>query len=768
MRAIFRWIRADLRARRGQALAVVLVVAGVVTALLLSAALLEGATNPWQGLFAATRGAQIWLRLAPGSDIRALRTHVHGITAIAGPYPAAAVTVVQGAARQPAELRAMSPRLPGIGVPLVEPGGRWLTRRQPAGVVLESSFAQALRARVGSTLELGNLNGVTVGRVRVIGTAETSDQGFYPDQTPGLIWVLPGVLHRLREAGSPGLDIVGLQVADPADTALVVQEVTTQLGPGAVQDVSTWQQIRQSMAGRDPLLGVVLALFALVTLGTAMLALINATSGRVLVYEADLGMLQTLGFTPVQVMTMLVAEHAALSCGGLAVGAVVAPPLARRLLGDVPGVSAGAAVLPWSWILLIASGVELAVVLATAVPGWRAGRVWPVAAVRPTPPRGHLSRLARAAMASPLPPAIVLGARAAFVRRLPALLTIGGLAVPMAVITIGLGFWATVDEIQRNPAEIGLVAPLTVSPGTLPAARAWQLASQAPQIAAAYRCVRVTAMLPGETITVTTLGMGTSAHPYPFRVAQGHIYRKPLQAVATQGMLSALSAQIGSFIRMPLGGRLATFQIVGRIIDPQYGGQVLAYGRDTLAAEGVAAPPAFYSLMLRPGASPAATRAWLERRSGGQLDVSLTANPADQLAIVRVLIAGVTVILALIGLTNLVTASLVGLRDHLRDVRVLRAMGLTPAQVLTALVARTSVLALVATAIGVTLGLPASTRLANLAARVYGLGSGIGRPPGGLTLAIAITLAITLAGLTAVFPGRRYRQIPVDAGLGAP
>jgi hypothetical protein len=65
---------------------VVVVVAGVVTALLLSAALLQGATNPWPGLFAATRGAQIWLRLAPGSDVRTMGTSAH-------PYP---FRVVQG------------------------------------------------------------------------------------------------------------------------------------------------------------------------------------------------------------------------------------------------------------------------------------------------------------------------------------------------------------------------------------------------------------------------------------------------------------------------------------------------------------------------------------------------------------------------------------------------------------------------------------------------------------------------------------------------
>jgi putative ABC transport system permease protein len=765
VQATVRWIRADLRARRGQAIAVVAVVAGVVTALLLSAALLQGATNPWQGLFSATRGAQIWLRLAPGTDTGALGSAVHGVTAVAGPYQAASATVVRDDAKQPAELRAMTPRLPAIGRPLLE-SGRWLSPDRPGGVVLESSYAQALHAGVGSTLDLDNLDGIAVARVRVAGIAETSDQGFYPDQAPGLIWVLPGVLHQVEPRGDT-YEVVGLQIADPAGTAPVIQQAVTQLGTSAVEDVSTWQQVKQSMARRDPLLGLVLALFGLVALGAAVLAIINATGGRVLVQRADLGMLQTLGFTPGQVMTMLVAEHAALGVAGLAAGLVAARLLAPGLLGAVPGVSAGAATLPVGWSLLILGGIEVAVLLATAVPGWRAARVWPVAAVRPVPPQGHLSRLARAAMAGRLPPAIVLGARAAFVRRLPALLTIGGLAVPMIMITIGLGFWSTLDEVQHNPADIGLAAGLTVNRGTLSDGQSWQLVSHAPGVAAAYRSVQVTALLPGESTTVTTLGVGTSAHPYPFRVVQGRLYRAPEEAVATQGLLDVLGVHVGELVQMPFGGVLVTFRIVGRIIDPQYDGQVLAYGRDTLADEGAAAPPFAYSLILHRGASAAVTQAWLQRHSGGRLEVTRVVNPADQLGVVRYMIAGVILVLALIGLTNLMTASLVGLRDHLRDVRVLRAMGLTPVQVLASLVARTSVLALVAVAIGVSLGLAACTGLINLAARLYGLGAGIGALPGGLTLTVAIIIAVLVSGLTAIVPARAYGQVPAGAVLGA-
>ncbi len=196
MRAVLRWIRADLRARTGQVLVSATVIAGVVTALLLSAALLEGATNPWQGLFTQTRGAQIWLRLTPGTSVRGLAARVDGVTGIAGPYRVTAATLVQGGTRVPVRLRAMSTRQPAIGRLLVRRGS-WLSRQAPAGVVLESSLAQAIHAGQGSTLVIDGLDGNSA-RIRVAGLADTSDQGFYPDQTPGLMWVLPGLLRQVE------------------------------------------------------------------------------------------------------------------------------------------------------------------------------------------------------------------------------------------------------------------------------------------------------------------------------------------------------------------------------------------------------------------------------------------------------------------------------------------------------------------------------------------------------------------------------------------
>ena len=117
--------------------------------------------------------------------------------------------------------------------------------------------------------------------------------------------------------------------------------------------------------------------------------------------------------------------------------------------------------------MLIGGGTVLTVAIATVIPAWRAGRVSPVAAVQPSPPRGHLSLIARLGLLVHLPAPLVLGARDSLTRRLPAVLTVVGLAIPMVMITIALTCWSTVDSFTRDPGKIGLAAAVTVSQGGL-------------------------------------------------------------------------------------------------------------------------------------------------------------------------------------------------------------------------------------------------------------------------------------------------------------
>ena len=71
--------------------------------------------------------------------------------------------------------------------------------------------------------QIDGLDGNSV-RARVIGVADSSNQGFYPDQTPGQMWVLPGLFTQVEPVSKHTEEVVGLRLATPASVNLVAQE----------------------------------------------------------------------------------------------------------------------------------------------------------------------------------------------------------------------------------------------------------------------------------------------------------------------------------------------------------------------------------------------------------------------------------------------------------------------------------------------------------------------------------------------------------------
>ena len=287
----------------------------MVAALLLAAMLLEGTTNPWQGLFARTHGADVMLRFGYGTDLAKLDA-LPGVTQVGTPSTIASATLEQGATESPVELRAMRPTEPAMSAPLVTEG-RWLrasdnsandnsasdNRAGPAGAVLEASFAAAEHLGVGMRVKVAGVDGNTAA-ITVVGLAYTADQDFYPQATPGLIWVLPATLQQVEKIPSETEEVVGLRVADPSANASgqVVQEVynayhtTAEASP--VEQVATSQQVDASMASNDRLLGLLLGLFGIIALIAALYAIANVTASRVLVQRRDIAMLGALGSPP--------------------------------------------------------------------------------------------------------------------------------------------------------------------------------------------------------------------------------------------------------------------------------------------------------------------------------------------------------------------------------------------------------------------------------------------------------------------------------------
>ncbi|MFZ4276762.1 ABC transporter permease [Streptomyces arboris] len=752
MRAILRWAHVDLRAHRGEALFIVAATTGIVAALLFAAALFGYATNPWQRMFTQSHGAHVWIRTAPAADPARLAS-LDGVEALSGPYRTTSATVESRGARAGVELRGADEDPPTHGRPLIT-SGRWLTSDSPDGVVLESSLARALLAEPGDILTVP-ANGRSL---TVVGIADSPEPRYRPGERAGTIWASASAVERMGAVWSGQL--TGMVLADPDDTEYAVQRAVTELGADAVSDVSDWQQARAEARGDTVLLGQVLVLFGLGALIAAALAVFGAISTRVRGHLRDISVLKAVGFTPGQVTRTFLVQHVALAL----LGAVLAGVLIQVLGSRVPG-RLGEAVDVWqdlpgppTALFAVPVGAVLFIGAATCLAAWRAGRVSPV----PLPPpeaasSGRLSRLARRVLGLGVPPALVLGWHRALARdhRTPA--TIARLALPLVLITVALSAWTTMDRFDEHP---GPSAALTVrAEHGLGDQEARSLIEADDRVRAVHPGLEIAALVPGQTGTIALRGIGGRDEPYPFPVVEGRAPEGPDEAVAGQGLLDLLDAEVGDWVRVTAGEHPQILHIVGRGIEPENSGRVISTSLDTLRQNDPGLSPALHQVLLKPGADPGEVRTALLEASREHLDIQEVTTPGDRFSPMLGVVVGLVAVLALIGLIELSTAVGGSVRAGERDLLALKAIGLSPSQITAVTLTAIGSTALLAVTVGAVLGVPLAHWLIDAEARSSGIGAGVARTPSVphlLLLAVAAVLgAVCLALLPAARATRR-------------
>ncbi|WP_329295731.1 ABC transporter permease [Streptomyces sp. NBC_01455] len=766
MRATLRWAHSDLRTHRGEALFLVLATAGIVVSLLLATALFGYATNPWQRIFTQTHGAHVWIHTGNSTDLGKL-TAVDGVEAVAGPYAIAETTLTSRGTRANVELRA-TPSLPSVGHPLLT-AGHWLNPTTPDGVVLESRLAHALLAGPGDTLSLPDRSA----KVTVVGVADTAETRYRPGEQPGLVWALPSAVHH------PTGRIIGLRLTDPAETDYAVQRSVTTLGAGAIGEVSTWQQARTEAQGDNRLLGQVLGLFGFGALIAAGFAVHGAITTRIRSHLRDISVLKAIGFTPSQVVRVFLSQHIAYALFGAVVAAVVTDALGGLVpgrLGDavrmwrvLPGHTVTQFVVPAAAVLFIAATTGLA--------AWHAGRVPPVPGVRPTvtravrEPRAVQGRsgkrhpaLMRRALEIKVPAPLVLGLHATFTRPARTLATVARLTLPLLLIVAATSAWTTLDSFHSDPERIGVPAALTVHTHTgLSERDVRALLEHDPQVAAAYPGVEVAALVPGQTATIALRGLGTRRSPYPYSLAEGRAVHDSDEAVVGQGLLDLLNVHVGDWVRMTVGDQPQILHIVGRSIEPENGGRVISTTLDNLRENDPRLAPTLYQLRLRPGADPRVVARRLTTAGHEQLDVHAATNPADELSPLRGVVAGLILVLALIGLVEVLTAIGGTVREGERDLLAWKAIGLSPRQITAVTMTATGCTALAAFLVAAALGTPLAHWLIDAQGRSSGIGAGIAQnPPVALVALFGAAVMLGAAGLAAVPAARAARRRLAD------
>lgn len=775
MRAALRWIRADLRSHWFASLLVILAVVGTVTALLLAGTLLDAAFDPWQRAFRAADAPQLRIDTvaaddtqpqdAPGSRLPlSLLSSLPGVTRLTVQQPTADVTLLglapagsgsgpQAADHLPFSLRADEPHSPR---PLMEQGS-WLTGGGADQVVLERSAAEAAWAHVGDLVTVAAAGKRTVS-LRVVGVADSPDQVSYSGAGYGLAWVTPGVLDQVQPDQSAQGRTVGLYLADAGNAGYLVQRAVTLIGSQSVARLSTWKDARDSQEQDSRLAGLLLGLSGLGALLAAALAVAGAAGGRIRGRLGDIALLKALGFTRAQVVGMFLAQHLFLAGGGALLGATLAGLLAPAF-GD-PGTPdpLGPAVVGAVTVaaLLVIGG-------AAALPAWRAGRVpgVPVAEGDTGSPEAPV-RLAWSLRR--LPVAVILGLSSAVRRPRAGAVTVLRVALPVVACTLALSTWATLNAIDHG--GVGTMTRATVTVRTDPAAppdpglpaRLARLG----QVQGVYPGDQLQALVPGQSATVTLRALGTATHAFPYTVVQGRGIRATDEAVAGQAALDLLDAKVGQWVRLTTQGTPRILHIVGRSLDPDLGGRVISTGWDTLDRPGDPARPAFYSLVLRPGADVAATRQALETAdgTGTGLDVRPAPDSLSGAGGLRGSALGLVALLAVIVASELLSVAGTGLREHRRDLGVLRALGLTPRQVTSMMMVRGAALALAGVAIGVLLGLPLAGLLINVEGRDEGVGAGIAQLPD-LRLLLVLALAVSAGACLCALPALRAARSPL-------
>src|SRR5215212_99019 len=233
------------------------------------------------------------------------------------------------------------------------------------------------------------------------------------------------------------------------------------------------------------------------------------------------------------------------------------------------------------------------------------------------------------------------------------------------------------------------------------------------------------------------------------------------------GLAKSLGVAVGDTMHIPVDATRSLDLKVAAIVErsmPGTSGEAMLVGwTDATETLGVVGADAF-AVRFSPGAAETARPALRETAQ----TYALEANPIERVqgavaeALARVFgvfdaLAIVAVIVAALGIVNTLT---MGVVERIREIGVLRAIGMTRRQAMRMVVVEAALLGIVGVVLGSLAGLGAGAVLLQL-------GGGLSTPGGlpWLPIGIAAILGMVLPGLAAIYPARAAARISIIRSL---
>ena len=770
-----------LSGRRVQAIVIGLAVGISTGASTLGVGLLVDSSAPFDRAFAAQHGADVTATVVGASAAQlAATTHLAGVTASAGPFPATSVSVTAQ----------VTPSIPvtgghvGKGAPYTvhqsltlvgrtSPGGlvddltltsgHWPTG--PGQIVLSSAAGLGLGA--GSQLTVAGVAGSP--KLTVVGIA-TSVTGTAQG------WVSPSEIAALTAAGAPSASQVLYDFSAAGTTPAVnkdVAAITAALPPGSVLGAQSWLDAKAQATGSSAPWVPFIVAFGLIGLVMSVLIVINVVSGAVMSGIKRIGVLKSLGFSPPQVVAAYVLQVAVPAVIGCAVGAAAGTLAAGPMLGQTAQVyGVGGLAMPL-WVSLAVPLVMLGLVgLTASAIALRAGRMSAVQAIatgrapRPRHGYGALRLLGRDPLARLLPRPVTLGLATPFARPARTLVTMAAIISGVTAVIFGFGLSTSLDRVQadlsRTSSEqvqvflAGHSGPVIINGQT--SAKLSQ-SQQESAVQAALGAQPGTkhdvaesdgvASVLGLSGQLSLTGFSGDASWTGYAMISGHWYTGPGQVDVNTAFLADTGAKVGQDYTLTSAGKHVTVHIAGEVFDPRGGQPEMIGAASTLSAVDPHLSP-LYLVELAPGTDVGSYVNKLSRVLGPGYLVSVNDAGGAELPAIIGLIATLMLVIAAVAGLGVLNTVVLQTRERVHDLGVFKAVGMTPRQTITMVISTVTGTGLAAGLIAI----PAGVALHQYVMPVMGHAAQTDLPPAVLNVYHAPELILlALSGLVIAVAG---------------
>lgn len=334
------------------------------------------------------------------------------------------------------------------------------------------------------------------------------------------------------------------------------------------------------------------------------------------------------------------------------------------------------------------------------------------------------------------------------------------LAVVAALVTIGTN--RSIDRVFADPTLAGNPEEIRLYPLDAAAASAIPEALERASGVASWFTETPADLALGDE-TFLGLAMGDDVAGSGFAVQEGRMFTRSGEAVAGWGLLNRFDLDVGDTVTVDVAGTPVALRIVGWYRETEDTGEILRFPLGDLQAAQPGRDPEWASVNLIAGADPDQVAAALSGELAGAARVEVQeAGASDGIDAFRVAFLLVSALVIVVAFANLLSTMLLAARERSHDFGVLRAVGVTPRQIVAMVAAGAAALAIAAGVVGVPVAWLVTSAVTGVVGSASGLGPGIGVSPGLAGTLVVVPIVVGAAAALGAVASRHATRASIS------